>query len=82
MTSSLVYSSIEETNGSAIPAFSYYAGVGTSGEALTFDANNFRVESFGGVQAVDARISFTVSAKPGQLIDSVTVTKGGRVRRR
>jgi hypothetical protein len=77
MTPSLVYTSIEETNSSVIPGFTYYGGVGTSGEALTFDANNFRVESFGGVQAVDARISFTVTAKPGKLIDSITVTEGG-----
>jgi hypothetical protein len=78
MTANLVYSSIEETNGSIIVGYTYYGGVGTSGEALTFEANNFRVESFGGVEAVDARVSFTVTAKPGQLIDSVTVTEGGR----
>jgi hypothetical protein len=78
MTTNLVYSPIEETNTSIIMDFTYYGGVGTSGEALTFAANEFRVESFGGVEAIDARVSFTITAKPGQLIHSVTVTEGGR----
>ena len=77
-TSSLFYSSIEETNGSVVPGFTYYGGVGTSGEALTFQANEFRVESFGGVQAVDARISFTVTAKSGLPIRSISISEGGR----
>lgn len=76
-TTNLVYSSIEETNSSIISGFTLYGGVGTSGESLTFDANNFRLESFGGVGALDGRMSFSVSGKNGTKITSVKISEVG-----
>jgi hypothetical protein len=71
------YVSITETNSSADPLFSLFAGVGTSGENLTFDGNNFRLEGSGGIEILDGRMSFEVVADPGFFVTGVRISEFG-----
>jgi hypothetical protein len=78
MTTNLVYADIREVNDSIISGQTLYGGIGTSGEALTFEAENFRLESNGGVGALDGRLSFSVGAKRGSVITGLRISEGGR----
>jgi len=78
MTSTLVYSSIEETNSSIIAGFTLFGGVSTFGENLTFAANNFRNDNqTGGIQVIDGRLSFNVRAKAGYAVVGVRISEVG-----
>jgi len=78
MTSTLVYSSIEETNSSIISGYTLFGGVSTSGENLTFAASNFRVNNqTGGIQMLDGRMSFKVSARRGYMVTGVNISEYG-----
>ena len=75
---SLTYNNVREVNSESAPGFSFFGGVGITGDTLELDADNFREESFGMIVADDARLSFSVLADPGRLISSITISEGGR----
>lgn len=79
MTNNLVFSEIEESNNSIISGQTLFGGLvplGTS-DVLRLQTTNFSLSTAGTSEILTGNFDATITAKPGQKINSITITELG-----
>jgi len=79
MTTNLVYSSIEESNNSIISGQTLFGGISPQvpGDELRLQATAFSLSNPGGVGFLTGNFDATITAKPGVVINSITIRENG-----
>ncbi len=77
VTDNMFFTNVTESNTDNTGLFGF-PGVDSAGDGLIFPGTGFQSLSFnGGVDFLDGRLTFTVTADPGQFIESITIAESG-----
>jgi hypothetical protein len=76
-TPHLVYSSLQESNNSSTIGQSLFAGISNMGDNLVLQSTAFSLSSVGGVDFLTGDLDVTITANPGQLINSISIVENG-----
>jgi len=79
MTDNLVFSSIQESHSPSILGQTLFGGISAQvpGDELRLQSTAFTLSSVGGIGFLTGNFDTTITAKPGRLINSITVSENG-----